>query len=108
MAKSKAPTEPTPPPAHLSERSQGLWMAAVRPGNSHGRLAMIEQALAALDRADAAREAIGRDGMTTTNKDTGLVHVHPLLKVEKDARAQFAALWGKLGLHFNPMHDGRL
>ena len=51
-----------------------------------------------LPRADEARRAILRDGMTTTTGTTGAPHVNPAVKVERDARAQFMSAWSKLGL----------
>lgn len=38
-------------------------------------------------------------GLTTTTKTTSTVHVHPLVKVERESRAQFTKLWAGLTLH---------
>jgi phage terminase small subunit len=60
---------------------------------------MLRAALEAMDRADQAREVVEREGMTTTTKTTGAVHVHPLLKIEREARHQFTNLWCSLGFN---------
>ena len=54
------------PPAHLSERAKGLWRGVV-PSTIRcpERLALLQSGLEALDRADQAREAISREGLTT-------------------------------------------
>ena len=39
--------------------------------------------------------------MITTTKTTGAVHVHPLLKVEREARQLFLRTWSILGLSFD-------
>lgn len=89
------------PPPHLSDRAAALWRDVVpRRAKTPGRVAMVQTALEALDRADAAREAVEVSGMTTTTKTTGAVHVHPLVKVERESRAQFTKVWGTLNLAF--------
>jgi phage terminase small subunit len=99
---TSAPPPPPPypdPPAHLSERSATLWRT-IGPDRAVPieRRTLFEQALAALDRSDAAREAIGREGMTSVTASSGTVHIHPLCRVEREARAQFASIWCSLGL----------
>lgn len=85
------------PPAHLSPRSRELWAAVVPSrAKSPERLALVQTALEALDRAEAARLAIERDGMLITS-GAGMAHVSPLVKVERDAMALFARLWRDLG-----------
>ena len=59
---------------------------------------MLQVALESLDRADEARQAITAEGLTKKTESTGAVHVHPLLKVERDCRNQFAQIWGRLKL----------
>lgn len=96
------------PPGHLSENAQAIWRAVIDQAESPGRRVFLLQALEAWDRADQARRQIGSEGLTTTTKSTGVVHVHPLVKVERDNRTLFARLWGKLAFHFNPAIDGRV
>lgn len=93
------PPEPVPPPEGLSEKSRQLG-AVVVPlrAKDAERQAIVEQALRSLDRAEAARLAIAEAGMTTQTKTTGAVHVHPLVKVEREARQQFMRAWEALGL----------
>ena len=97
-----------PAPSHLSDRSRSLWASIVpERGKSPGRLALLQAALEALDRADSAIAEIATAGLTTTTKTTGAVHVHPLVKVEREARAQFASIWNQLGLGFDAKLDKR-
>jgi len=92
-----APSEP--PPAHLSERARALWASVVpRRASSPERLALIQIALESLDRANSVAEVIARDGMTTTTKTTGAVHINPLLKLEYDNRQLFSKIWLELSL----------
>jgi P27 family predicted phage terminase small subunit len=94
--------EPYPdPPEHLSERSRSLWRT-IGPREARGiaRQTLFQTALEALDRAEQARLTVEREGMTTTTERSSVVHVHPLLRVERDARAQFSKIWSDLRLHW--------
>ncbi len=71
------------------------------------RLALLQAALEALDRADSARITVETEGMTSTTKTTGAVHIHPLVKVERESRAQFMRAWDQLGLRWDQKLDGR-
>src|SRR5688572_29989542 len=96
----KPPEAPFPdPPEHLTERTRHLWRT-LGPANARSieRRTLFQAALEALDRAVQAREAVAAEGMTTTTETTGAVHLHPLLKVEREARQQFARLWDMLNL----------
>lgn len=96
------------PPTHLSNRSQALWRELVpRKACSIGRRTLLQSALEALDRADEAREEISRAGLTTTTKTTGAVHLHPLVKLERESRQQFARIWSDLNLGWDREIDGR-
>lgn len=105
--KKIAPPDLTPP-AHLSERSKALWKSFVPSrARSIGRMALLQAALESLDRAESARAAIAVEGMTATTKSTGAIHVHPLVKVEREARQQFARIWqGDLHFGFDAKLDG--
>jgi phage terminase small subunit len=98
------------PPAHLSERAKGLWREIVLAGRvkSSGRVVLFQAALEALDRADLARETIASEGMTSTSKLTGVMHIHPLVKIEIEARRQFASMWETLGLRWDPSIDAKI
>ena len=103
----KPPNKPIPSPAHLSDKSQRLWCEIVpRRARSPERLALLTVALKALDRCDEARAQIAADGMTATTKTTGAIHLHPLLRVEKEARQSFLSAWSTLGLQWYQTIDG--
>ena len=98
-----------PAPPGLSERAQALWSAVVpAQAISAGRRALVEEALRSLDRADEMREAVDHDGALTTNATTGMVHVHPCCKIEREARQAFARLWTTMHLEWSRADAGRL
>lgn len=68
---------------------------------------MLQVALESLDRADQASAEIQKHGMTSTTKTTGAIHVHPLVKVERESRALFAKLWGVMNLQYNAGMDNK-
>ncbi len=97
-----------PAPSHLSERSAALWRAVVPSrAKSAERQALVIAALDALDLADECRARVRAEGLTATTKTTGAVHVHPLMKVEKEQRSLFAKIWGQLNFQWNQTIDGR-
>jgi phage terminase small subunit len=95
-------------PDGLSPRSTALWRQLVAAGRvkSPGRATLLEQAFRALDLSDAARAERIRDGLTIVNTTTGLRHVNPVCRVEKDALATFASCWKALGLTWDAKVDG--
>jgi hypothetical protein len=89
MKKAKAKPKP---PAGLSAPSRVLW-GEIQAGYSvrdPAGLAVLEQSLRALDRAEAARREVDRKGCTSTDR-YGQTRVNPAANVERDARAQFFA-----------------
>lgn len=96
------------PPAHLSDASKALWRDLV-PGRarSRGRLVLLTVALEAKDRADEARDLIAAEGMVTKEEGAKMTHIHPALRIEKDARQQFLVAWRELGLRWDTKLDGR-
>lgn len=95
------------PPPHLSARARGLWADIVpRRGRSPERLVLLAHALEQLDRADAAREAIAREGLTLKAKRSGAVKAHPALRIEAAARREFFKLWKELHLDWDVELDG--
>ncbi len=95
-----------PPPAHLSERSKNLWRDLVpRQAEKAERLTLLRVALELLDRADGAGETVAREGLTTTTKRSGALHVHPLVRVEREARQQFIKVWLALGFQHDESED---
>src|SRR5690349_20490336 len=105
----KSDLRPLPPiPSHLSARSQALWRELVPSRcRSAGRVALLEQCLTALDRAEVARQIVEREGFTKTTESTGAVHIHPVVKAEREARAQFLRAAEILGLSWDALVDGR-
>ena len=86
-------------PEGLSERSQRLWADLVpKTGWSPGRLALLGEALRSLDRADEARALLDAEGLIAKTESTGALHIHPAVRIEKDARSQFLSAWRELGL----------
>ena len=85
------------PPSHLSAESKAIWRELVPTrAKNRERRELLTIALEARDRVADARRAVAKEGLTQTTKKTGAIHVHPMLKVERDARAQFLAAWIKL------------
>ena len=100
-------TKAIAPPEHLSNSTKELWRELVpNRRSSPGALRLLQTALESLDRAEAARLEIAAVGMTSTTKSTGAIHVHPLVKVERESRALFAAIWRDLSFGFDPKIDG--
>ena len=101
--KAKEHEQPEPvAPAHLSERSKGLWREVVPSrAKSAERQALVIAALEALDLADECMAQVRVEGLTRTTKKSGMPHVHPLLKIEKEQRSLFARLWGQLNFQWN-------
>lgn len=52
------------------------------------------------------RRSLEKGGMTVTSTRSGVVHVHPLIKVEQAERALFVKLAKLLGLHWTDYVDG--
>lgn len=98
MRRPKEVTLPQPPdpPEHLTDRSQALWRGIVGGRiRRFERVAMLQSALEALDRADEARGLIEEQGILRNGAT-----LNPLVQVERNARAQFGRLWGQLGLNW--------
>ena len=99
--------EPIEAPIHLSERGKALWSSLVPARvRSAGRMAALQTALEALDRADEAAAAVRIDGLTTTTAKTGAMHLHPLLRVERDNRALFFKILSSMHLEWSQLEDG--
>jgi hypothetical protein len=67
-------------------------------------LQILATSLEAFDRLRAAQRAIKRDGQTMKDR-FGQVRAHPLLSVERDARAAWLAGLKALNLDLEPLHD---
>jgi P27 family predicted phage terminase small subunit len=92
--------EPFPsPPSHFSERAVQLWReVGPHAAKTPERQALFQSALEALDTADEARRLVRADGLIVTTARSGVRHVNPAVKVEKEARTQFIKFWKELGL----------
>ena len=96
-----------PPPQGLSERSEAIWRAEVKArSRSLGRRALLAECLRALDQAERFRGLLATQELLTTTKTTGSVHINPLVKAEKEARAAFAQLAKTLSLQWHFDEDG--
>jgi len=90
-------------PAGLSKTAAGWWAKLISEYSIHddaGHL-LLETALRSFDRAEAARGAIDKEGMTVTGRD-GQTKPHPLLTTERDARAALVRTLGALGVDGGP------
>jgi phage terminase small subunit len=90
--------DPPPPPAHLGKPEQQIWRDVFADFSLTARIsgAVLATALEAHQRAREAREIIAREGMVVGRAGQG--KVHPLLKVERDARQAWLAAIKALGL----------
>jgi P27 family predicted phage terminase small subunit len=95
------------PPAHLGTHGRRLWrdIQGAYGIADPGGLALLRVAAEALDRTQAARERIGLDGATLSEK--GKIRAHPLLAVERDARAQLIQALKALNLDLEPLAAAR-
>lgn len=100
MGKKPTSAPPAPAPSDLTPKAQALWDAAmsIQKRWNGPRLEALFQGLAALDRADEARMAVSRDGLTTVTESTKAVHVHPAAKLEREFRQQALRVFDDLGL----------
>lgn len=96
-----------PAPKHLSAEAKKFWteiLAEYSIDDAAG-LRILRVALESFDRAQAAREAIDREGMTVIDK-AGQNKSHPLLPIERDSRAAFLAGLKALCLDVEPLKNG--
>jgi hypothetical protein len=80
------------PPSGLSPKSKALW-SAIQQGyqvRDPAGLAVLEQCLRSLDRAELARVEVNRRGCTSTDR-YGVTRMNPAAAVERDSRAAFYA-----------------
>ena len=99
----KLATSAPRPPKHLGKPGRALWKAVQDDFalDDAAGLALLTAACDARDRAEAAREAIARDGMTFRDSK-GNPRPHPLLAVERDARAAAVSALRALNLDIEP------
>ena len=100
--------EACPQPAGLSPSAGLLWRRLVpHRARSLGRQLLLEALLRARDRAEEFRLLIAEQGLIEVTKGTGMPHLNPAVKAEKEARGQFAKLAGLLSLQWDNLVDGR-
>jgi phage terminase small subunit len=96
------------PPAHLSERAAELWRACASSARSPGRRVLLQLACESLDRAAEAGQVIRAEGVMVLSKRSRLARPHPMLAVERAAKAEAVRLLRILGLVWDPLVDGAL
>jgi hypothetical protein len=67
-------------------------------------LTLLESALVCLDRAEAARAVVEREGLTVTDRH-GCLRPHPAVAIERDFRGLFLRKVKSLGLDLEPLHS---
>jgi len=94
-------------PKHLSPEARRWWrkLQEEYAFSDEGGLLLLQTALEAFDRMRAAQAAIGQDGATALDR-FGQLKAHPLLSVERDARAALLAALKALNLDLEPLRDG--
>lgn len=103
MARKPRPNPALTPPAGLSDAAS-TWWQSVRDEfgiDDAAGLALLDQAALALTRAEQARAAIERDGLTVTDR-FGCVKHHPLLPHLRDAESSFRSSLAALRLDAEP------
>lgn len=93
---------PTPPPA-VSVAVASWWRGVQHEYAiaDHAGVMLLNQAALALHRAEQARAAIERDGLTVTDR-FGCVKHHPLLPHLRDAESSFRSSLAALRLDAEP------
>lgn len=87
-------------PEWLSPDFHGAYADAVKKCNgAEGRRILVDEYFGILERLRQTTEQLKSDGIMLASKRSGLAHQHPLLKFEKDLRAQALKYATSLGLH---------
>jgi P27 family predicted phage terminase small subunit len=95
-------------PSHLSPEGQRWFksIAAEYSINDPGGLLLLQSACEAHDRMQEARRVIAKDGLMSTGSKRQ-ARAHPLIAVERDARAAMLASLKALNLDLEPL-QGRV
>lgn len=92
--KTKSPK----PPAHLRAASKRWWSAIASEYELEAQhLALLDQAAKCLDRIDAARAILDRDGVVVQDR-FGCARQHPGVNIELQNKTIFARLVREIGL----------
>jgi P27 family predicted phage terminase small subunit len=93
-------------PKHLSSEAKKIWKEILDEYSIEDAagIRILRVALESFDRAQSAREAIDKDGMTVKDK-AGQTKPHPLLPIERDSRAAFLSGLKSLNLDLEPLRD---
>jgi hypothetical protein len=67
---------------------------------SPGQFTLFETGLAALDRANAAREIITQEGMTLKTDNAKIAHQHPAFLILKESENTVLKVWKALNLNW--------
>jgi hypothetical protein len=91
------------PPRSLGQPGRNLWnrVMAEYDIQDSGGLELLAQACTALDRAEALRTEIDRDGEVIRAR--GGIKAHPAIKDELSCRAFVVRTLARLGLNFEPV-----
>ena len=96
----------TAPPKQLSGEAQGWWRKLCDEyvlDDEAGKL-LLQTALEAFDRMREAQVIVKRDGASIRDR-FDQIKAHPLLTVERDARAQMVMSLKALNLDIEPLRD---
>ena len=93
-------------PRTLSPEARGWWRRLSRAYEieDEGGQLLLQTALESFDRMRGAQKAIKKDGVTVQDR-WGQKKPHPLLTVERDARAQMLVAMRQLNLDIEPLRD---
>ena len=88
-------------PQWLSPEYHELWQElSNRAGNRQkARRMLLKQTFRLLERLGDVTDTLSKDGILTTSERSGLKHLHPLVKTERDLRQQLLKYTQLLGLH---------
>ncbi|RIK36221.1 MAG: phage terminase small subunit P27 family [Chloroflexi bacterium] len=94
-------------PKHLSREAKLWWRRLIDEYgiDDNAGLLLVQTAMESFDRMRAAQAAIEADGATVKDR-FDQPKAHPLLSVERDARAQMLAALKQLNLDLEPLRDG--
>ena len=93
-------------PKKLSPEAKGLWRKLQSEYDIHDAagVQILAAGLEAFDRMRGAQEQIAKAGASFLDR-FGQLRAHPLLPVERDARAAYLAALKSLNLDLEPLRD---